>query len=123
LSTGCYPDKWRTSYVCLIFKAGNRHDTNNDRSISRFSTLPKILENMIAPKLAAAFNNIISDNQHGFRYAKSSIINLLVYYTNIVSIVSKGRQVYAVYTDIIKTLDSVDLAILLKKLEYNGISG
>jgi hypothetical protein len=71
---------------------------------------------MIAPKLATAFNNIISDNQHGFRYAKSTITNLLVYYTNIVSIISKGTQVDAVYTDIRKAFDGVDLSILLNKI-------
>lgn len=35
LSTSCYPDKWRTSYVYPIFKAGHRNDANNYRPISR----------------------------------------------------------------------------------------
>jgi len=43
--------------------------------------------------------------------------NLLVYYTDLVSLVSKGIQVDALYTDIKKAFDSVDHSILLKKLE------
>lgn len=37
--------------------------------------------------------------------------------------ISKGVQVDAVYTDIKKTFDSVDLSILIKKLESVGIVG
>jgi len=49
--------------------------------------------------------------------------NPLVYYINLVSLINKGIQVDAVYTDIREAFGSVNLSILVKKLEYNGISG
>jgi hypothetical protein len=48
---------------------------------------------------------------------------LLVYYTDLISLISKGIQVDDVYTDIRKSFDSVDLSILVNKLEYNGTVG
>jgi len=62
------------------------------------------------------FSNIVSDNQHNFCYAKSAIPNLLLYYTDIVSIISKGTQGDEVYPNIRKTFDSIDLYVLLKKI-------
>jgi hypothetical protein len=90
--------------------------------ISRLSTLPKILEKIMTPKLTAIFFNTISDKQHGLRHSKSTLTNLLVYYTDIVSLVGKGIQVNAIYTDIRKAFDSIDIPILLNELEYNSIS-
>jgi len=51
-----------------------------------------------------------------FRHSRSTTINLLVYYTDLISHISKGIQVDAIYTDIKKAFDSVDLSILVKKL-------
>jgi len=95
-----------------------------NKIIARLSSLPKILEEMLVPKFVTIFNKVISDKQHDFCHTKSTTTNLLVYYTDLVSIIGKGIQVDAVYTDIRKASDSViDLSILVKELEYNGIFG
>jgi len=74
---------------------------------------------MIAPKLSSVFSNIISDKKHSFCYAKSTITNLLVYYTDLVSIVSRGIRVDAVYMDIRKAFNSVNVYFVKKIISTN----
>lgn len=68
------------------------------------SALPKLLEKMFVPKFSVMFNNLITDNQHGYSHRKSTMTNLLVFYTDLVSWISKGVQVNAVYTDLKKNI-------------------
>jgi hypothetical protein len=90
LSSDCYPAKWKNTFIYPVFKLGNKTLIENYYPISRISALPKILEKILTPKLTALVFNTISDKQHDFRHSKSTLTNLLVYYTNIVSLVGKG---------------------------------
>lgn len=96
LSTGCYLTKWKKTFIYPVFKSGNKNLIENYRPISRLSALPKILEKILISKMTAIFFNSISDNQHGFRHSKLTLTNLVVYYTDIVSLIGKGIQVDAI---------------------------
>lgn len=85
--------------------------------------MPKTFEKLLVPKCTTVLDKVISDNQHGFRHSRSTTTNLLTYYTDLISYISKGIQVDAVYTNIRKAFDSVDSSILVKKLEIVGIVG
>ncbi|KAF0682281.1 Reverse transcriptase domain-containing protein, partial [Aphis craccivora] len=100
LSSGCFPDQWKSSFIYPVFKSGNRNNVSNYRPISQLSSLPKTFEKLLVPKFTTVFNKVVSDNQHGFRHSRSTTTNLLIYYTDLISLISKGIQVDAVYTDI-----------------------
>lgn len=121
LSSGNFPTIWKTSYIYPVFKSGLRSNIRNYRPISRLSVLPKLFEKLLIPKLTYILSPIIVDNQHGFRSYKSTVTNLLIYYTDLMTVVSKGGRVDAIYTDLKKAFDSVDHSILIKKLNILGV--
>jgi sarcosine oxidase/L-pipecolate oxidase len=67
------------------------------------------------------FKTILSDNQHGFRKTKSTLTNLMTFYTDLLHSVSNGVQVDAVYTDIKKAFDTININILIDKLIIIGV--
>lgn len=95
--------------------------SNNYRPISKLSSLPKLFEKILEPKLSSLFNNVKINEQHGFRTQKSTSTNLLVYLTNIIGSMEKQKQVDAIYTDLSKAFDTVDHLLLLNKLKDLGI--
>ncbi|XP_050534985.1 uncharacterized protein LOC126902005 [Daktulosphaira vitifoliae] len=121
LSSGIFPTIWKTSYVYPIFKSGIRSNIRNYRPITKMSTIPKLFEKLLVSKLYYTFSPILVNNQHGFRTSKSTVTNLLVYYSDLMSIISKGGQVDAIYTDLKKAFDSVNHSILISKLSAMGV--
>jgi len=123
LLSGCFSDQWKPSFIYPVFKSGNRNTVRNYRPISQLSSLPKMFEKLLVPTFTTVFDKVISENQHGFRHSKSTMTNLLVYYIDLISSIKKDIQVDAVYTDIRKAFDSVDLSILVEKLKCLGVVG
>lgn len=50
--------------------------------------IPKLFEKIIKYKLMHLFTNVVISEQYGFRYAKSTITNTLVFYSYLVDIIS-----------------------------------
>jgi hypothetical protein len=123
LSSGTFPDSWKSSFVQPIFKNGVRSDIVNYRPISLMSTIPKLFELILLPKLNFFFSKLIIAEQFGFRPNTSTTSNLVTYYNYLIDAVEKGDQVDAIYTDISKTFDTVNHAILIRKLELMGVRG
>lgn len=63
---------------------------------------------------------MICNNQHGFVKRRSTVTNLILFTNFVVSEISKGNQVDAVYTDFSKAFDRVDHSLLLFKLKRLG---
>ena len=69
LNNGQAPKRWKEAEVIPIFKNGARSDPNNHRPVSLTATCCKVMETVIRDSLLSYLenNNLISDNQHGFR--------------------------------------------------------
>jgi hypothetical protein len=61
------PDQWKKSIIVPIHKKGDKTDCNNYRGISLLSTPYKILSNILLSRLSPYVDEIIRDNQCGFR--------------------------------------------------------
>ena len=61
-------------------------------------------------------NNVLSDNQHGFRKGKSCVTNLLCFYDYVTKALGKSKNVDVVYLDFQKAFDRVQHGKLLKRL-------
>ena len=79
LTTGIFPEAWKRSFITPIFKSGHRNNVLNYRPISIISSMPKILDCLIADKLSTAVSNLIIPEKHGFRSRKSTLSNLIIY--------------------------------------------
>lgn len=121
LRTSQFPDEWKISHICPIFKSGSRLNIENYRGISILSAIPKMFECMVKDALMDHIKTIISFDQHGFFPGRSTVTNLMLFNKYLITEISKGAQVDAIYTDFSKAFDKVDHSVLMEVLNnYNS---
>lgn len=123
LSCGIFPSMWKSSYICPIFKSGDKCLINNYRGIAILSLIPKLFEKIVTKKIVSFSSNLISDYQHGFISGRSTTTNLTGYTQFILKAMNDGNQVDSIYTDFSKAFDKVDHKLLLFKLHKYGFDG
>ena len=124
LDQGETPKAWRTANVCPVYKSGALSDPLNYRPIALTSVLCKSLEHIIASSIRDFLqnNNILIDEQHGFRAKRSCESQLVVTYHSILEYIDVGRPVDAVVLDFSKAFDKVSHPKLIAKLTALGIN-
>ena len=123
LSTGVLPSDWQKANICPIFKKGRRDQTSNYRPISLTSICSKVMEHIIFHSIMThlSSNNILIENQHGFRSGHSCATQLITLTEDILYALDHQKQVDIVLLDFAKAFDTVPHRRLLKKLHYYGI--
>ena len=121
LSTGYFPDKWKTSFVTPIFKSGSRSDVENYRSISKLSAIPKLFELIVTKRLKPFLEGVLQPQQHGFIKGRSTVTNLACLSNYIHAAFRSNSQVDMIYTNFSKAFDKVDHTRLILKLNFYGI--
>ena len=111
--------------VVPLHKKGPKTNVANYRPIALTSHVVKIFERVLRNRLMDYLerNNIINDNQHGFRKGHSCLSQLLSHTTFILNQMNEGNDVDTIYVDYSKAFDKVDHGILLEKLKLYGIEG
>jgi hypothetical protein len=123
LSTGVFPDIWKTAHIIPIFKTGEKTCCENYRPISILSCLAKLLESVVYDIIYSHVQPLLSPCQHGFTKNKSTISNLLEYKNYLCSAFAKHVQTDSIYTDFSKAFDKVNHALLCRKLQMVGLHG
>ena len=67
-------------------------------------------------------NNLVNDNQHGFRGGRSCLSELLEHYDTLLSYLEEGFNVDVIYLDFAKAFDKLDIKIALEKMKKLGIN-
>lgn len=119
LKTGFVPDIWKKSYVRPVHKSGIRSKIENYRGVALQCIIPKLLDSIIASHLNFHMKSIIDDSQHGFVKGKSTITNLAEFTSRVIE---KRIQTDAIYLDIAKAFDSVNVELLIQKLNVMGLN-
>ena len=124
LLTGVFPDSWATASVTPIPKNGSSQSVKNWRPISILPLPGKILEKLCTKFLLDELkeNDILSDDQYGFRTGLSTSHATYHYVKYIVDGINNKQVTAAVYLDFARAFDSVNYEILLLKLRDMGIS-
>ena len=119
------PLAWKSSLVVPIFKKGSHHDPKNYKPVSLTSVSCKSLERIISKELHAFLtdNQILTEEQFGFRPGRSTEDQLLLTYDEITASVDSGFPVDLIMFDFSKAFDVVCHAVLLDKLRLLGIQG
>jgi hypothetical protein len=122
LELGIFPYAWKTVYITPIYKKSDRPSILNYRPISKISIIPKIFSKIINNKIIPILNNLLINEQHGFRTKRSTVTNLAIFKQYIFDSFSSNTQTNVVYTDFEKAFDRVDHNLLIEKLKNYGIN-
>ena len=125
MNHGKFPSEWKKANVVPIHKKGDKQLLKNYRPISLLPICGKMFERILYNKLYPFLeqNNLISQNQSGFRSGDSCINQLLSITHEIFESIDQGFEVRGVFLDISKAFDRVWHEGLIFKLKQNGIGG
>ena len=125
MSEGYFPNELKTGKISPIHKKENEEILDNYRPVSTLPIFGKIFEKLIYTRLYGflADENIIYENQYGFRkgHSTSHALNYSVNYTE--THVKNKKHVLGIFIDLSKAFDTLDHSILLNKLSNYGING
>ena len=95
LKQGKTPNDWKEAKVSLIFKKGDKSQPANYRHVSLTSICSKVLEHIIHSHLINFFedNQILCDQQHGFRKHRSCESQLLTTVQDLASGIENSQQI------------------------------
>ena len=124
--TGIFPNSLKIVKVIPIYKnKGSNSETNNYRPISLLSNIDKIFEKLVHNRLTSFLlkHNLFYNKQFGFRKSHSTNHALITLTEKIKQALDNGQFSCGVFIDLQKAFDTVDINILLRKLELYGIRG
>ena len=116
---GYYPDDLKTAKVLPFFKnKGVITDISNYRPISMLPIFSKLFEKLIHQKLWTYLedNNIINENQFGFRASHSTSHALISATESLYQSLDNDLHSLGIFIDFSKAFDTVDYSILCSKL-------
>lgn len=125
--TGTFPSIFKTAYTIVIFKEGDKTNPGNYRPISLISQLSKILEKSLKSRLLSFLESTkhFSNRQYGFRPGRSTQDAMYALIESISTNLNPAlkKKVLAIFLDLAKAFDTVQHAILLRKVDNAGIIG
>ena len=123
--TGIFPNRLKVALIIPIYKSGSKLEVTNYRPISILPFFSKIIEKIMHKRLMSFLenNNTLYKHQYGFQKNKNTSHAVLDLYADLINAIDNKKIACSVFLDFAKAFDTVNHAILLKKLEYYGIRG
>ena len=121
---GYIPEDWGLSIIVPIYKKGGKDDPTNYRPISLLNTISKLYARHLQWKLEEWLRqeNILADEQAGFREGRTTIDQCLVLQHLIEKYSSsKIASLYVAFIDFRAAFDSISRTKLWEKLETSTI--
>lgn len=125
LLSGTFPEQLKISKVIPIYKSQNKMIVSNYRPITNSPIVSKIIEKCVKYQLIEHLeeNSVLYEKQYGFRPKRNTNVALFDFLVQTQKYLDKSKKVGAVFIDLSKAFDTVDVEILLDKLILIGIGG
>lgn len=124
IECGTFPLQWKSALVTALPKCKNPSGLNDLRPISILCVLSKLTERIMNLQLKSYFekNNLLPDNQSGFRKNHSCSTALLQVTDEILKATDSDKVTVLVLLDYSKAFDRINHKLLLGILSYYGVS-
>ena len=125
ISNHTFPSPLKMAVITPVFKSGSRTQFSNYRPISVLPVISKVLEIIMFNQLVAFIkdHNILYDFQFGFRSNHSTYMPISILHDLITDNLISNKITVGIYLDLARAFDTVNIDILLSKLNIYGISG
>ncbi|XP_053405087.1 uncharacterized protein LOC128558872 [Mercenaria mercenaria] len=125
LNSGYFPDQWSEGIIVPLFKKKDVNDVNNYRGFTLVSCPAKIFTGVLNTRINSWIenNDILSDNQFGFRRNRSTVDAIFVLNAVVQRILSDKGRLYCAFIDLKKAFDSIYLNGLWFKFAKLGVTG
>jgi hypothetical protein len=109
----------KISEVIPIFKKGEKEDATNYRPSAITSSFSKVYEKVFLARLQKHFdsNNIINQQQHGFRENKSTVTALFDFAQQVYGLIDAREKVNVILYDFSNAFGTLYPELLLQKLK------
>ena len=127
-NAGIFPDEWRCMKVISLFKQGERRDMKNYHPISIIPVTAKVFKRIVHNRVYNSSvshmeNNLLSWSQLWFQSLHSTVTALLEATNTWAYNIDHCKVNAVVFSVLKKAFDTVDLEILLSKLNAYGFGG
>ena len=125
LRSGTFPNSWKKSNICPVFKKLDRQQVENYRPISLLCNTSKILERLVFNKLYEYLvsNGLLTSRNSGFKKKDSTTSQLLSICHKIYNGLDSKKFVRMVFLDASRAFDKVWHTGVIFKLKQFGITG
>ena len=125
IAEGTFPDSLKIAKITPVYKKGSRKEISNYRPVGILKNLSKIFESLLNVRLKNYFgsNDILSNNQFGFRTGKNTELACLNLVNRLLPALKNKYYGIAVFLDFSACFDTLTRDILLRKLGRYGVRG
>ena len=125
ITQGIFPSTLKIARIVPIHKGKSNKIANNFRPISLLPLVSKIIEKLMKTRAMEFItkNNILYNNQFGFRPGCSTSDAVLQFADDCVTALDKKQFTIAIFLDFSKAFDTVNKDIMIRKLQRLGFRG
>jgi len=102
------PNDWNKSIIYPIYKKGEKYERSNYRGISLLNTAHKILATVINNRLTTYAEDLLSQEQNGFRRNRSTTDNIFIMGQVLEKCYECNIEMHVLYIDFKQAFESID---------------
>ena len=125
LEAASFPDDWKIATIIPLFKGGNSAEVGNYRPVSLLPLPGKLLEKLVHARISSYMegNGLLTNHQGGFRKNKSTTSTIVSFTDAVLRAANDANFMLATFVDLKKAFDTVNHAVLMRKLQHLGLGG
>ena len=125
VNLGIYPDILKIGKITPLFKSGEKVIDDNYRPITVLTQINKIFEKLIHKRMMTFTNDnqLLTNCQFGFRKGHSTSHGITHVNEQVTRHLERKKVCAVLFIDLKSAFDTVDMDVLVKKLEHYGFRG